>query len=85
MGEELQATIREEVKKAVTEALALKPATVGADEAAAYVGICIDTLYEECRKKRFPHTRLRGRLVFRLTAIDEWLSEQERINSSGFH
>jgi excisionase family DNA binding protein len=55
--------------------------TVTAKEAAVYVGVCQDTLMEEVRKGKVPHTKLRGRYLFRLASLDRWMDEQEQANT----
>ncbi|WP_058302877.1 helix-turn-helix domain-containing protein [Gorillibacterium timonense] len=82
MDNELRKAVREEFKAAIAEMASIKRATVSAEEAAEYVGVSVDTLYELCRKKQFPHAQLLGRFVFRLASIDAWLTEQEKQNTS---
>jgi hypothetical protein len=67
MTEETQTLLREEVQKVVNEALAVRKASVGVEETAAYVGICLDTLYEEW--------------YLGAVGINDWMTEQEWLNS----
>lgn len=45
------------------------------------MGVCVDTLMEEVRKGKVPHTKIRGRYVFRLASLDRWMVEQEQANT----
>lgn len=73
--------IQQLIEEALKKAFAKQPvqrATVDAKDAAAYIGVCLDTLMAEVRRGNVPFIKLRGRYVFRLQALDDWMDEQER-------
>ncbi|WP_226897345.1 helix-turn-helix domain-containing protein [Priestia megaterium] len=47
-------------------------------EAALYMGVSKDTIYELTRKKNIPHLRLGRRILFRKNALDIWMREMEK-------
>lgn len=46
-------------------------------EAAEYLGVCVDTIYTMVRRREIPHFRLRRRIMFSKSAINDWIREQE--------
>lgn len=51
-------------------------------EAADYLGVSTDTIYNMVREKQIPHIRVRRRIFFRIDTLDIWLKEMEE---STFH
>jgi excisionase family DNA binding protein len=51
--------------------------TITAQEAADYIGVCIDTIYTMVRQKEIPHVRVRRRILFNRDTIDSWMRQQE--------
>jgi len=54
--------------------------TLTVQEAAEYLGVHPDTIYNMVREKQIPHVRIRRRIFFRVEAIDQWMLEQEQHN-----
>lgn len=54
------------------------PATIGAKDAANYLGVSIDTIYTMVKEKKIPHIRARRRILFRTKALDDWMTNQEQ-------
>lgn len=52
--------------------------TMTVQEAADYLGVCTDTIYSMVREKEIPHFRVRRRIFFTRSAINEWIREQEQ-------
>ena len=48
-------------------------------EAAPYIGASEFKLREMVSKQQIPHYRIGNKIMFRKVAIDEWISEQERV------
>lgn len=46
-------------------------------DAAEYLGVCADTIYTMVKKSEIPHFRLRRRIMFSKSSIDQWIAEQE--------
>lgn len=59
------------------EALTLigSKATLTAEEAALYTGYTLKGIYEFTSQKKIPHYKKNGRLYFKKTELDEWLTE----------
>lgn len=52
------------------------------DKAALYLGIAPNTLYVwRHRRQGPPSFRMGGRVMYRISALDEWVNEQERADS----
>ncbi|WP_277680027.1 helix-turn-helix domain-containing protein [Gracilibacillus dipsosauri] len=51
-----------------------------AQQTADYLGVCLDTVYRMARKKEIPHYKIRRRVYFSKTAIDDWIKKQEQVN-----
>ena len=45
---------------------------------AGYLGYSRFTIYQLAAKKKIPHRKLPGKLVFRKSEIDRWLDKQDR-------
>lgn len=56
----------------------MKCQTMSVKEAALYMGVSKDTIYELTRKKNIPHLRLGRRILFRKNALDIWMREMEK-------
>lgn len=54
--------------------------TFTTEEAATYLGISDQTLRTMCQQKQIPHTRARGKYLFRKKALDAWMDQQEHEN-----
>lgn len=48
-------------------------------EAADYLNVHPDTVYSMVREKQIPHFRVRKRIFFTQSAIDEWIKRQEQM------
>ncbi|WP_409302329.1 helix-turn-helix domain-containing protein [Peribacillus sp. SCS-155] len=51
--------------------------TLSVNEAALYIGVSTDLIYELVRKKKIPHFRVGQRILFRKASVDTWIVEQE--------
>jgi len=60
----------------------VQPITMTVAEAAAYLGVSTDTLYDMVRRKEIPHIRIRRRIFFRRDTLDAWLERMERESES---
>ena len=58
----------------------MQPITMTVAEAAAYLGVSTDTIYEMVRRREIPHIRIRRRIFFRRDTLDAWLSRMEAAN-----
>ena len=56
----------------------MKCQTMSVKEAALYLGVSKDIIYELTRKKNIPHLRLGRRILFRKNALDIWMREMEK-------
>ncbi|USL33990.1 helix-turn-helix domain-containing protein [Priestia megaterium] len=54
--------------------------TISVKEAAAYMGISKDLIYQLVRENKMPHLRLSRRILFRKEALDRWLTTQESLS-----
>ncbi|MBY0005739.1 helix-turn-helix domain-containing protein [Priestia aryabhattai] len=61
----------------------MKCQTMSVKEAALYIGVSKDTVYELTRKKNIPHLRLGRRILFRKNALDIWMCELEKSSLKG--
>lgn len=52
--------------------------TIDVKEAANYIGVSVDTIYSMVRGKEIPFIRVRRRIFFRITALNDWMSDQEQ-------
>lgn len=52
--------------------------TMFVDEVADYIGASPWWIYEQVKKGLLPHTRISGKILFRKTAIDQFLMDQEK-------
>jgi excisionase family DNA binding protein len=60
--------------------------TITVKEAAEYIGVSKDTIYEMVRRKEIPHSRAFRRILFRIEALDRWMNEQEKASvQQGFN
>ena len=51
--------------------------TITVKEAAAYIGVSKDLVYQLVRERKVPHLRLSHRILFRKEALHRWLTTQE--------
>lgn len=51
--------------------------TMSVKEAAHYLGVHHDTIYNMVRAKEIPHFRLRKRILFTRTCLDDWIKSKE--------
>ncbi|MNN82656.1 Helix-turn-helix domain protein [compost metagenome] len=64
----------------------IKRATLSADEAAEYIGISKSLLYIMAKEKSIPWFPIgaagsqKPQMRFRLSSLDRWMDEQERLN-----
>lgn len=59
--------------------------TIDARDAARYLGMSYWMLLQHAKQGKVPHTKLGGRLLFRLRTLDVWMDEREAesVNQSG--
>lgn len=62
----------------------MKRRTIGVIEAAYYIGVSKDLIYQLVREKKLPHLRVGRRILFRIETLDHWMveSEQNSIDSN---
>ena len=60
----------------------MQPITMTVAEAAAYLGVSTDTIYEMVQRREIPHIRIRRRIFFRRDTLDRWLERMERESES---
>lgn len=58
----------------------MKCQTMSVKEAALYIGVSKDIIYELSRKKSIPHLRVGRRILFRKSVLDIWMYEQEKLS-----
>lgn len=51
-------------------------------ETAAYLGASQYKTYELARQKKIPHFKIGAKIVFRKSALDQWIMQQELENCS---
>ncbi|MEH7468329.1 helix-turn-helix domain-containing protein [Priestia megaterium] len=51
--------------------------TITVKEAAEYIGISKDLVYQLVRENELPHLKLKRRILFRKAALDQWMHNQE--------
>lgn len=61
----------------------MKCQTMSVKEASLYIGVSKDIIYELSRKKSIPHLRVGRRILFRKSALDIWMYEQEKLSLKG--
>lgn len=85
----LDAIVAETKDRVIKEALAdlipqlkqkVERITLSTEEAAIYLGISEQTLRSMCQQNQFPHSRARGKYLFRKKSLDEWMDQQEAEN-----
>ena len=54
----------------------IKRTTITASETAEYLGISLDTVYRLCREKKLVHLKIGSRLLFKKSAIDNWIEQK---------
>ena len=81
MTAEVNNYIDERVNRLETLTLIGSKATLPAEEAALYTGYTLKGIYEFTSQKKIPHYKKNGRLYFKKTELDEWLTEN-RIKTS---
>ncbi|ANY69742.1 hypothetical protein BBD42_27050 [Paenibacillus sp. BIHB 4019] len=82
----------EEVKAQILSEIAteLNQRRLTIPEASQYTGISEDTLYMLCREKSIPFYRAgssksrKPKIMFRVESLDRWMSQQEKVNCSGW-
>ncbi|MFU1991979.1 excisionase family DNA-binding protein [Priestia megaterium] len=55
----------------------MKCQTMSVKDAALYMGVSKDKIYELTRKRNIPHLRLGRRILFRKHVLDIWMCEIE--------
>ncbi|PKR79210.1 DNA-binding protein [Halalkalibacillus sediminis] len=53
-----------------------------AKQTAEYLGVHLDTIYRMVRRKEIPHYKIRTRIFFSQSTIDEWIKDQQQQNQS---
>ncbi|MEK3875166.1 helix-turn-helix domain-containing protein [Paenibacillus sp. FSL M7-0420] len=47
--------------------------TLDVKQAAALIGVSTTSIYQLCREQKIPHIRVRARILFHRTVLEEWL------------
>lgn len=55
----------------------MERSTLTVAEAAQYIGVSQDTMYNMVRENQIPYARARRRILFRKATLDDWLAKQE--------
>lgn len=55
----------------------MERSTLTVAEAAQYIGVSQDTMYNMVRENQIPNARARRRILFRKKTLDDWLAMQE--------
>ncbi|KUO75559.1 MAG: hypothetical protein APF81_27465 [Desulfosporosinus sp. BRH_c37] len=58
----------------------IQKATLSSKEAAEYLGISYWLLLEMVKRKKINPIRCGGRYLFRQSALDDWMTEQEKVS-----
>lgn len=53
----------------------IERSTLTVEEVAKYISVSTDMIYKMVREKAVPHFRIGRRILFRRSAIDEWISK----------
>ena len=56
----------------------IKPLLISEREAAALLGVSERTLFNMRKDGQIPFQRMRGRIMYRVSAMEEWLREREQ-------
>lgn len=56
----------------------LERTTITVKEAAEYLGVSDDTIYNMVRDKQIPFIQVRRRILLRKDSLDKWMAEQEQ-------
>lgn len=51
--------------------------TMTVAEAASYIGVSKDLIYQSVRENSIPNIKLGRRILFRKSALDNWMDQQE--------
>ena len=54
--------------------------TISVKEAADYMGVSKDLVYQLVRESKVPHLRLSRRILFRKEALNKWLTAKEALS-----
>ncbi|MFE0296263.1 helix-turn-helix domain-containing protein [Priestia megaterium] len=54
--------------------------TISVKEAAVYIGVSKDLIYELVRESKIPHLKLNRRILFRIGCLNDWLTTQEKLS-----
>ncbi|MDG0029079.1 helix-turn-helix domain-containing protein [Priestia sp. Y58] len=54
--------------------------TISVKEAADYMGVSKDLVYQLVREGKVPHLRLSRRILFRKEALNKWLTTKETLS-----
>jgi excisionase family DNA binding protein len=60
----------------------MQRSTLTVVEAAYYIGVSEDTIYNAVRENKIPHARARHRIIFHKSTLNVWLAKQEGYNTS---
>ncbi|MFJ8528449.1 helix-turn-helix domain-containing protein [Bacillus sp. NPDC094106] len=56
--------------------------TITVKELSAFLGVSIDVVYEQVRKRNIPHFRVGRRILFRIETLEDWMSNKEKSSLS---
>lgn len=54
--------------------------TLSVKEAAIYIGVSKDLIYQLVKEYKLPHLKLGRRILFRKNTLDTWMLEQETLS-----
>jgi len=54
--------------------------TLSVKEAAIYIGVSKDLIYQLVKENKLPHLKLGRRILFRKNTLDTWMLEQETLS-----
>ncbi|MFC0472500.1 helix-turn-helix domain-containing protein [Halalkalibacter kiskunsagensis] len=57
--------------------------TITVKEAASYIGVSKDLIYQLVRESKLPHVKVGRRILFRREVIDHWMNNQEAYSIQG--
>jgi excisionase family DNA binding protein len=63
--------------KTVTGSEVMERQTINVQEAAAFIGVSKDLVYQLVRQKDIPHLKVGKRILFRKESLERWMNNQE--------
>ena len=85
MTDELKQYIDERFDRLEAATLIGAKETLTADEAAIYTGYSIKGIYTLTSNKQIPHYKRNGKLYFKKTELDEWMTENRVLTTQAIN